>query len=113
MKIKTREDALLHCIDLWLWLALHPEKTKIHWPGWKFNGGYLQEYTALCPCCAYTHNIGKDCTHCPIQWCKDKNKWFNPCLADDSPYRKWTLTRNFKNRTKLALKIVELAIEAL
>ncbi len=51
MRVKTKEDALLHCFDLWLWLALNPGMAKGHWPGWD----YLEPCQSNCPCCEYAY----------------------------------------------------------
>jgi hypothetical protein len=109
MKVKTREDALLHCFDLWLWLALNPEKRKENWPGWKFNGGYLEECSGDCPCCDYKVSIkNSSCTtHCPIKWTDGH------CLSSGSEYIEYIYAKTFKERTKWALKIAELALDAL
>jgi hypothetical protein len=110
MKVKTREDALLHCFDLWLWLALNPDKIKVDCPIWKSNGGYLETLTgAHCPCCDYKCLIKNSwcSTHCPIKW-KGGH-----CLENASEFMKYNDSTTFKARTKWALKIAELALDAL
>jgi len=104
MKIITREDALLHCFDLWLWLAVTGKKHKENWPGWEFNGGYLEKCFADCPVCKYS----EDCETCIISWtgedCSESHK---------GEFYKWRKATTKQEHTKWALKIAGLALDAL
>ena len=103
MKVETREDALLHCFDLWLWLAVTGGKLKYLWPGWKAQGGYLEHCFAHCPTCEYT-NV---CATCIINWNGID------CNTDDGEFKKWGNAKTKQERTKWALKIAALALDAL
>jgi len=112
MKVETREDALLHCFDLWLWLACNPaRKFKEDWPGWEENGGYLEHCNCYCPCCHYVYNYVykrdfEQCQDlCPIKW---SDIW---CMTGE--FGSYCTATTNKERTKWALKIAELALDAL
>ena len=114
MKIKTREDALLHCFDLWLWLAVTGGRSKSKWPGWKSNGGYLDMCELGCPVCEYSHLYPRSCCgnrECIIAW----NSVDGSCCNDDraTEYQKWGNALNSQTRTKWALKIAALTLDAL
>ena len=103
MKVKTREDALLHCFDLWLWLAVTGSANKSEWPGWEFNGGYLDKCGFNCPACHYA----EDCNLCPIKWAD------SVCYYYGSEYSGWAEAETYRIRSKWALRIATLALEAL
>lgn len=114
MQVKTKEDALLHCFDLWLWLAMNPRKGKREWPGWKAQGGYLQDCQYECPACEYVKRdwdfeMDKSCEDdCIISW---SDRW---CEDSKAEFRLWKNPKNTaKDRTKWALEIAILALEAL
>lgn len=116
MKIETKEDALLHCFDLWLWLALNPDKEKWDWPGWKNKGGHLEDCENDCPCCEYReyveHKIcyANSCHNtCSVKW-KGGN-----CLNFKSEYKEWgrLFPNETEDRKKWALEIAILALEAM
>jgi len=113
MKVKTEEDAVLHCFDLWLWIACNPEKSKRRWPGWMSNGGYLEECMSYCPCCQYEEDNNEEdmpCENvCPLTWTVN-GYW---CGADNSPYKKWHDSRTPLGKTMYALEICALAIDAM
>ena len=103
MEIETKRDALLHCFDLWLWLAVTGAAHKMEWPGWKFNGGYLGNCENNCPCCGYA-----SCSQCPI------DIWANGyCESEDSPFTNWFKSQTKTERSKWALEIAILALDAL
>ncbi len=104
MKIETREDALLHCFDLWLWLAVTGSPGKDRWPGWEKNGGHLESCLHDCPVCGHSRQI---CSHCIIKW---KKAW---CDDEEAEYGKWTNAESKQERTKYALEIAALALDAL
>ncbi len=112
MKIKTREDALLHCFDLWLWLAV-TGNDKGDWPGWKFRGGHLERCECLCPVCGYTKRDWSkpkvySCENsCLIKW---NGRW---CESITAEYSRWSRSKTKKDRKKWALEIAILALEAL
>lgn len=104
MKIKTASDALNHCFDLWLWLAWHPYSSKCNWPGLISNGGYLEALWQYCPLCElYFQN----CVRC--------KKLINVdlCTSQMSPYNQWTRATLASSRSKAALEIAIIALEAL
>ena len=113
MIVKTKEDALLHCFDLWLWMACNPERLKEDWPGWIRNGGYLGRCMSHCPCCEYKENNNDEnmsCENiCPLTWTVGGD-W---CGNDYSPYGKWNSTIRLSLKTKYALEICALAIDAM
>lgn len=113
MKIETRKDALLHCFDLWLWLAVTGSRDKCGWPGWKSRGGYLDVCEMGCPVCEYsTLRPELDCNRrgCIIAW-----NSVDGCCNDNgtTEYQQWNSARNRQTRTKWALKIAALALDAL
>ncbi len=103
MKVETREDALLHCFDLWLWAAVTGSKHKEDWPGLKKNGGYLEYCLHDCPACEYSES----CEHCIIKWKEEC------CVHAGSEFSKWDNARTKQERTKWALRIAALALDAL
>lgn len=110
MKIETREDALLHCFDLWLWLAETGSRDKEDWPGWERNFGYLEGCSYDCPCCGYTEG---DCLKCPIVWSGvDGGYGGYPCCQEGAEFDKWA-NANEEESKKWALEIAILALEAL
>ncbi len=109
MKIETREDALLHCFDLWLWLTVNPFSRKDRWVGWEDNGGYLEAIINDCPVCEYMEAIKEDplCENCTIKW------GARHCTVRGSAYRAWRDSKTEEDRKKWALEIAILALEAL
>ena len=109
MKVKTKEDALLHCFDLWLWLAVTGSPYKEKWSGWKENSGYLEKCDSDCPCCEY-HKIkrGRCNENCILNWCGGYG-----CKEFGDEFSTWTDATSSKNRSKWALEIAILALEAL
>jgi len=107
MKIETKEDALLHCFDLWLWLALNPASYKDDWPGWELNGGYLKSCRSLCPVCEYgLSGVRQYCNEkCLIKWTGER------CVEGE--FSEWSVAETPKARTKWALKIATLALNEL
>ncbi len=109
MKIETREDALLHTIDLWLWLAVTGNRFKGQWPGWEDRGGYLGDCLHDCPVCHFTAigNFRTKCKKCPIKWSKNK------CWLFGGEFKRWESGATIETRKKWALEIAILALEAL
>ncbi|KKM94057.1 hypothetical protein LCGC14_1202170 [marine sediment metagenome] len=107
MKVETKTDALLHCFDLWLWMAVTGEKDKDEWPGWKRNGWYLENCFADCPACEYMENKKIDCNKCIISWPKTE------CDGAGGLFRRWRWSETKKEKKQLALEIAILALEAL
>jgi len=107
MKIKTRKNALSQTFYLWIWCAVNPDKSKTKCPIWKMNGGYLEHCKGCCPCCEYLEQLClQSCEiDCPINW---SGSW---CFSGE--YGKYQKAKTFKDRTKWALKIAELALDAL
>ncbi len=111
MKVKTKTDALLHCFDLWLWLAVTGADHKSFWPGWEFNGGYLEECCHDCPVCDYglVVSINDLCNEkCIIKW---KNNHCNEKRG--AQFYNWDNAKTERARKKWALEIAILALEAL
>lgn len=104
MKIKTAQDALNHCFDLWLWLALNPYSSKCDWPGLATNGGYLKALWQYCPLCELSF---QDCARCK------KLIGVDLCTSQMSPYGRWTNATTASSRSKAALEIAIIALEAL
>jgi len=113
MIVETKEDAVLHCFDLWLWMACNPEEPKHMWPGWLSNGGYLGCCMLECPCCEYQGNNDDEdfpCNViCPLTWTVG-GEW---CGDADSPYKKWINSKTSSEKTEYALEICALAIDAM
>ena len=108
MKIKTKNDSLLHCFDLWLWLAVTGDTRKYEWPGWKENGGYLEKCSQHCPACAFSSPEDlMDCSDCVVKW-PDGH-----CNVKESPFYQWYGSQTKRTRSKYALEIVILVLEAL
>lgn len=113
MKVKTREDALLHCFDWWLWLACNPTRKKYEWPGLKSNGGYLEKCDHNCPCCEYASHITcTTCENCILKW-SGENAGCIGTKINPGEFRIWKNAETPKEKTKWALKICELCIDAL
>jgi len=112
MKVETREDALLHCFDLWLWLAGNPNLSKWGWPGWTKNGGYLKHCYMDCPCCELFYTE-KSCHECPLKWSNGGRKY----MCERSEYGHWRRAvmrvGGVEGRKKWALEIAILALEGL
>ena len=57
---------------LWNWLSKNPDKEKIEWPGWEWNGGkYDDSIRNGCFACMYTFNPYEgniNCHKCPVIW---------------------------------------------
>ncbi|MBU1621761.1 MAG: hypothetical protein KKF27_20390 [Gammaproteobacteria bacterium] len=104
---KNATEALEACFDLWLSLAVSSSKDKEESLIWEENGGWLAYCTAECPCCEYTKSKNYNCNKCPIKW------QGNYCENDNSPYRKWWLSETNLERTKYALEICILSLEAI
>ena len=92
------------CIDMWIWLAEHPSKSK---------GDYFREVGAeyippwYCYSCAEVreHN-NNDCAFCPIEWVEGK---CGECTHEDSPYYHWlSLASSDEERYLYAKEIIEL-----
>ena len=104
MIAQTREEALLDCFDLWLWIAV-TNGHKFEWPGWKTNGGYLELCTSFCPACEFS----TECD-CIIKW----GSCGGHCNSSGSPFYYWHNGRpSKKDRKKYALQIATLALKAL
>ena len=108
MKIKTKEDALLHCFDLWLWLAVTGNDRKFNWPGWEENGGYLEPCVSYCPVCEFSNIDSIDsCKDCAVNWPGGH------CNVTFSPFYQWCGSEMEEKRSKWALEIAILALKAL
>ena len=105
MKIKTKEDALLHSFDLWLWLACHPKSDKVGWPGWKHNGGYIDSW-CLCPICDYTSVRNISCMSCPVDWSHD-NQPYMSCTDPRSIYKRWVASKSSENALRICQAIID------
>lgn len=106
--IKTKKEALERCFDVWLCAAVNPRLSKGALPVWERNGGWLEECSGDCPCCAYDTEY---CKMCPIKWTKHKTKRL--CDHPSSPFYKWNSANSIVEKTKYALEICVLAIEGL
>ena len=70
MKPRVFKEYPLH-VELWKWLAKHPDKEKENWLMWKSNGGNIEKVDCLCFACeAAEHSLHNSCTNCPINWGK-------------------------------------------
>lgn len=92
---------------LWNWLAKHPTKTKLDWPGWEWNGGKSKYALYFCFACEYSYKICGGCFHCPLDW-------ENPisCGYDGGLFFKWkNVSKNsHRTRKRLALQIANLPV---
>ncbi len=101
----TKKEALEKTIEMWTWLAEHPEAEKKDY----FKENNISNRPICdCYCCQYALEINAKsrCRYCPA--------WFdtNGCYVDNSPYFKWRYEKDSKSkRTKYALEIVALAKE--
>lgn len=102
----TKRETLTICLDLWTWLAKHPDKDKSDWPGWE----KLRAFVNDCPCCEY-HTTGGNYRACGpgclVSW-EDGS-----CGSDSSSYQQWYFTWILSDKVKYALQIVQLVREAL
>lgn len=111
----TKQSALVECRRLWTWLAKHPDKTKLNWPGWKRLG---RVHAWACPPCEYADQQRKyyrdwsKCKYCPLigyAW--------DSCTFANSNFSKWCnaphTERGLALRTKCALEIAAACTEAL
>ena len=103
----TRREALVKTIEMWTWLAEHPEASKKDY----FTENNIKDVPLHdCYCCEYGKKIHKDfasiCTICPIWICT--NGRVVGCFGSSSPYFKWRYEAHSKSkRTKYALEIVQ------
>ena len=96
----TKEEALTDCFDLWLSLAVSGDAHKNLSHVWKINGGWMGNYEARCPCCEF----GRCCI---IAWPG------GDCVREKGPFILWSRSKTPADRTKYALKICVLALDAL
>lgn len=91
---------------LWRWVSAHPEfpaeMAKIHWPGWKRNGGRYEGMLNDCFLCSYSSGC------CLLKWpelttCSP----FNP----ESLYHRWSYASTLEEQSKFAKQIAELPID--
>lgn len=107
----TKKEALEKTIEMWTWLAKHPEVEKKDY----FKENNIKDVPVHDRyCCEYGEQIYKDdiskCAICPI--CT--NGMVIGCLESSSPYFNWRHEAHSKSkRTKYALEIVALAKEKL
>ena len=113
MKIETREDALLVCFDFWLNNAVTGTSCKWKWRGWTAMGGDVEYCDHHCPCCEFIGSDGRacGCRDCPIKWGHGKVTRSYRCVRSECG--KWANAKNHKERSKWALAIAVLALEAL
>lgn len=121
----TKLRVLELCEEMWRWLAKHPNKEKLDWPGWKVNGGEYSSVLEECFACEYTRqrkriNNRINCKLCPLKmvWgfknANTADKFFCDhgecalCVNENSPYKKWD---NGINRKKNALIIADFCAE--
>lgn len=105
----SKRDALLHCFDLWMWLAV-TGRYKAEWPEWEHNGGDVGCFDSNCPMCEYVEGRGLDCGGCPINWTEEPE---GICTECDSPFEHWSNATSARERKKYALEIAVLALETL
>ena len=99
--IEERRNAVIYTIEMWTWLAEHPNANKQDYP----------KYTAFCAACDYAENFDDfTCGRCAIE------AWREGDMCNESPsgpYLIWSLSASTTARIKAANKIVELAKESL
>ena len=124
----TKKEALEKTIEMWTWLAEHPEASKKDYC--KENNIVNRPFCG-CYCCQYASEQNSllpntenkiRCGHCPI-W-----NVSNLCTTYNSPYysyhsahwhqklgpqMRYTTELSYRNKTKYALEIVALAKEKL
>ncbi len=123
----TKEKAIKLHRELWGWLAEHPEKNKIDWPRWLFNGGTVHSPSCLCFACEYalqhmmntlspdeySHFMTEDlkCTVCPFVWPDPRGCQFDE--GDDMVglFEEWANRfANLEVRKRLAIQIRDLPV---
>ena len=111
--IYTKKKALQITADLWEWLEKHPSKAKRNWPGWKENGGNIEDINGnSCACCDYVTTISRDCSACPL--IKLWQEVSSDCYGRGSGYYvRWCDARSPKTRKKYARIIKEGALKVL
>ncbi len=110
MKKLTKKQALINCIDMWEWMAEHPNKNKSDY----FRA---KDLTARSDCwlCEYfathKHKLQSCNNKCLVKWSGGN------CSSPDSEYMKWRSYRysvyDCAMTTKYAMAIVKLAQTAL
>lgn len=88
--------------SLWNWLAKHPDREKLEWPGWHRNGGTYRSATGCFACdyaqamCAALENdkSSGECRRCPI-WDED-----NRCYTNE--YEAYCQTQSDKEFSRAA-----------
>ena len=113
MKPRVFKEYPLH-VELWKWLAKHPDKEKEDWPGWKRYKGTVEP--SYCFACAaaraclnnYNWNCKCKCYHCPIEWVEGD---FRFCDNHGTPYYNFChASLGSPDRTKYALEIAKLPL---
>lgn len=78
---------------LWNWLANHPEKLKVDWPGWRTLYRLGIHVMPFCFFCVAFEN----CHRCPLRSCQS--------IHPRSIYSRWARATDLTERTALAIRI--------
>ena len=100
--------------QLWLWLAVHPTKTKNDWRGWKdIRNCHVAKTCFACEyagqseysLCIYTEICNGGC---PLIWGGERNI----CFEEDAIFTQWEYASKNSHRTRkrLALQIANLPV---
>ena len=95
-------------VELWDWLANHPDKNKRLWPGWERHGdGYgvydNTEVAAHCFLCEAMQSSATPCAECPLA-----ANAIEACYEGTGLYRQWRRAldrRDYSAAKGLALRI--------
>lgn len=107
-------------VELWDWLAQHPDKGKDDWPGWEESGAIPVFYCFACKAAErmaqYLKQLPKDsgvgaincATLCPLDWPGPS------CVRDyyyhAGRFREWQLETDLEKRVLLAKNIRDLPV---
>lgn len=101
------KESLEICIQIWDWLAEHPEHDK------KYAVEFLDLPPMLneCACCEFTEFLGFDnCEdNCPLTGLWSDNSHGSSCLSDNSIFQQWGGSGTTKETTKYAKAIADAA----
>jgi len=117
MEIETKEDALVACFGLWIDMSITGGSHKRSSSVWEENGGWIERCLNNCPCCEFAKSQKKPeelhrCHYCPIKWGGNRKRYM--CEGVGAAFNKWyAYDGTKKDRTKWALKIATLSMEAL
>ena len=95
--------------ELWKWLSENPENGKDDWVAWEYNGGTVDSVSCECFACEYIEIFDGTCRDCPLEF--PLNHEGEPRCYKGGLWRKWELSEDMEERTRLALAIMDLPLK--